>query len=172
MPKYAGISGADSDGVSIEVQYEGFFAARELAEIIEIAEDEIWLGLEEELWNRFGPPFRPAYFARYRYDQPPPIFCITAIESGSALIHGLVGTAALMYCAKRFRGGLLRSRFPGELEHTGTIVGNIMADVLGKINSRLEEWMADATQRKTNVRGVSVKRTRKRGDESNKGDTR
>ena len=138
--------------IVIDVQYEDFFAGRELAEILEICDETVW----EELFYEFGP--FPPYYLGYSREGPPPIFCISQIKSGSLHIVGIIGTLAAKYCYDRFKRGFRRSSFRHSIEELGRLTGEASSRIIERLNKRLEEYLETSGVRPSNIKNIKARR--------------
>src|SRR5215213_8954829 len=104
---------AEETQIEVVIEFDGFIAGRELSEIVEILDEALWYEIEDAVF----PLFRYRYMRRF--DEPPPLFCISEAKKGSLLLTGVIGGAAATYCFNRFKKGFRRSRFGEEIEHFG-----------------------------------------------------
>jgi hypothetical protein len=138
--------------IEVIVEYDGFIAGRELAEIIEVLDEALWYEIEDHIFPPFG------YRYRGRFDEPPPFFCVTEVKKGSLILTGAIGGAAAAYCFNRFKRGFRRSRFGDEIEHLGHLVGDRLGGVVERMNGWLEEYTAEAKEKKSRIKNVRVRR--------------
>lgn len=146
---------SDSSTIEIEIEYHKFIAGREIAEVLEICDEAVWLEMEEFGWPGFYR-FPTRYFMRPDLP-PPPVFCISAIKEGSLLISGLIGGVALKYCYDRFWKGFRRSHFGDDVEELGRLLGNRMGSIVARLGTWLGEYQEDAAARKSNITRITVR---------------
>lgn len=143
----------EENTIEVVIEYDGFIAGRELAEIIEVLDEALWYEMEEFF---LPSPFRYRYLRRY--GEPPPLFCISEAKRGSLILTGAIGGAAATYCFNRFKKGFRRSRFGEEIEHFGRLIGDQMGSVIERMNRWLEEYADDAKESKSRIKSIQVRK--------------
>jgi hypothetical protein len=151
----------DNEQLEVLVEYDGFLAGRELAEILEVLDEAVWYELDEPF---LSPSFRYRYSRRFQ--EAPPIFCLTEANKGSLLLTGMLGGAAATYCLNRFKRGFRRGHFGDEIEHFGEIVSNRLGVIVERVNQWLDEYVSEAREHQSRIKSVRVRRKRPGGDKS------
>lgn len=112
----------------------------ELREIVAIIDDHIAQELRYTYRRHYGP-FPPFFFED---DWPTDVRDFSFVEIESARSGSIILTLALggvaVWGLTAVALGLRRSRLGRELSRLGENAGNILADGLGSVNDRLEDW--------------------------------
>ncbi len=117
----------------------------ELREIVSIIDDHI----AQELRYTYGSPYGPFLPDDWPADVRDFSFVeIESTRSGSIILTLAIGGVTVWGLAA-FALGLRRSRLGRELSRLGENAGNILADGLGSVNDRLEDW-SEVNQRLRN----------------------
>lgn len=154
----------DESQIEVIIEYDKFIAGRELAEIIEVLDEAVWYEMEDKFLQ---PPFRYRYSYFRRFDEPPPsLFCVTEVSRGSMLLTGIIGGATAKYCYDRFRKGFRRSRFGDQIEIMGQIIGDNLSGFIESMNRWLEEYTADAREKRSNIKSIKARRKKSHDKEA------
>jgi hypothetical protein len=157
----------DEPQIEVVVEYDEFIAGRELSDIINVLDEVLWLEI-----NRYDQMAgrSPRAFIAYRYfsrfNEPPPLFCISEVGKGSMLLTGAIGGAAATYCFNRFKKGFRRSHLGDEIEVFGKMVGNELAKIVERMNLWLEDYVAEANEEKSRIKSVRVRQKKSKERES------
>lgn len=119
----------------LRIETGGPLSIIELNEIIEIIDDHITQAFDH--YDRYFPPYR-----RRRNLADGVDFSFVGIESartGSIIVTIAVG-GSVVWGLAAIAKGVKRSRLGDELTRLGEHSGNILADGLGTVNARLEDW--------------------------------
>jgi hypothetical protein len=146
----------ESPEFNIIIDYDDFIAGRELAEIIEIADETLWEVLEELYY--------PVPYIRrdWRRETPPSLVCVSEIRKGSMELICVLGTAAVIYCHKRFSKGFRKSRFGPSIESLGKALGDRMGSVIEALSINLGLYSEDAQRNGSRIKSIRVQRETKR----------
>lgn len=81
---------------------------------------------------------------------------ISGVAQGSIILRLVFGKKVGQYVEKRFRRGLKKSALGPELERSGKIAGNLLAEILKRLNDWADGYSKNSLRKRGNIQRVTI----------------